>query len=150
MRSKAHFLGDPIHPAIVHFPIAFLIGATAMDVYDLVCDCPPWWTGATYALIAGGVVTALVAAVPGFVDYFFTVPPETLAKRRATQHMILNLVAVVFFAAALFLRGDPEIHPEDVLVALEGVGAVLLIYSGWLGGRLVSKDHIGVEDAAVG
>jgi uncharacterized membrane protein len=150
MRSKAHFLGDPIHPAIVHFPIAFLIGGTVMDVCGIVYDCPPWWTGATYALIAGGIVTALVAAIPGFIDYFFTVPPATLAKRRATRHMIVNLVAVVFFAAALFLRGDPEIQPEHVLVAVEAVGALLIMYSGWLGGRLVSKDHIGVEDAPVG
>ncbi len=146
MRSKAHFLGDPIHPAIVHFPIAFLIGGTAMDVCDLVCDVPPWWTGATYALIFGGIATALVAAVPGFIDYFLTVPGASNAKKRATRHMLLNLVAVVLFAVALFLRGDPEIQPERVLVSIEGVGALLLIYSGWLGGRLVSRDHIGVDD----
>lgn len=146
MRSKAHFLGDPIHPAIVHFPIAFLLGGTAMDVCDVFCDVPAWWTGTTYALVFGGIITALVAAVPGFIDYFFTVPPATRAKKRATLHMVLNLVAVLLFGVALFLRGDPEIQPEHVLVTVESVGALLLIYSGWLGGRLVAKDHIGVDD----
>ena len=69
MRSKAHFRGDPIHPAIVHFPIAFLLGGTAMDVVDVFCPCPDWWPTVSYALLIGGVATALLAAVPGFIDY---------------------------------------------------------------------------------
>lgn len=146
MRSKASFLGDPIHPALVHFPVAFLIGGTVMDLYDITCDCPAWWTGATYALVCGGIATALIAAVPGFVDYFFTVPSRTVAKKRATRHMIANIIAVFVFSVALSLRGDPEIQPERVLVGIEAFGALLLLYSGWLGGRLVSKDHIGVDN----
>ncbi|HEX6695088.1 MAG TPA: DUF2231 domain-containing protein [Longimicrobiales bacterium] len=145
MRSKAHFRGDPIHPAIVHFPIAFLLGGTAMDVVDVFCPCPDWWPAVSWALLIGGVVTALAAAVPGFVDYIYTVPPASSAKRRATRHMLLNLAAVALFAGVWFLRGDPGIRPEPVLVAAEGLGAVLILFSGAMGGKLMAKNHIGVD-----
>jgi nitrite reductase/ring-hydroxylating ferredoxin subunit/uncharacterized membrane protein len=146
MRSKASLGGDPIHPAIVHFPIAFLLGASVMDLIDLVCECPDWWVTTSYALLAGGILTALIAAVPGFIDYRFTVPPDSSARRRATRHMIVNLTAVAIFAVALFLRGDPEIRPETVIVAGETVAAMLLVYGGTLGGKLVSKNQIGIDN----
>ncbi len=145
MQSKASIGGDPIHPAIVHFPIAFLFGGTAMDLVDLVRPSPDWWVATSYALLAAGVIAAVVAAIPGFIDYRFTVPPHSSAKRRATRHMIVNLTAVAFFAVAVFLRGHPEIRPELVLVGIEALGAALLGYGGMLGGKLVSKNHIGVD-----
>jgi nitrite reductase/ring-hydroxylating ferredoxin subunit/uncharacterized membrane protein len=146
MRSKAHFRGDPIHPAIVHFPVAFLLGGTAMDVYDMLCDCPPWWVTTSYALIFAGIATALIAAVPGFIDYVYAVPPNSSARRRATMHMIVNLAAVSLFAVACFLRGDPEIRPEHVIVAVESVGAVLIGIGGFMGGRLVAKNQISIDN----
>lgn len=150
MRSKAHFHGEPIHPAIVHFPIAFLLGGTAMDVVDVFCSCPDWWPAVSYAAIIGGVVTALVAAVPGFIDYFFAVPPDSSAKRRATGHMLLNLAAVVLYTGVWFLRGDPGIRPEAVLVSAEGLGGILILFSGVMGGKLMAKNHIGVDTKYAG
>jgi nitrite reductase/ring-hydroxylating ferredoxin subunit/uncharacterized membrane protein len=146
MRSRASVKGDPIHAAIVHFPIAFLVGAALMDVCDVVRDWPDWWVTTSYALLIAGIVTALVAAVPGFIDYLYTVPPGSSARSRATKHMIVNLTAVVLFSLAWFLRGDPEIQPEHVIVATEAAGAVLLCIGGLLGGRLVVKNQIGVDN----
>jgi nitrite reductase/ring-hydroxylating ferredoxin subunit/uncharacterized membrane protein len=146
MRSRAHFGGDPIHPAIVHFPLAFLIGAAVVDVADLVIDLPIWWVSASYLMIAAGIVLALAAAVPGFIDYIYTVPPRSSGRRRATTHMCVNLASVVIFAGAWLLRGHPEIRPEPVLVALEAAGALLLGYGGMLGGKLVAKQQIGIDN----
>lgn len=146
MRSKAHFRGDPIHPAIVHFPVAFLLGGTGMDVIDLVCDCPAWWVSTSYAMIFAGILTALVAALPGFLDYLYTVPPDSSARKRATLHMIINLTAVALFAAACFLRGDPEIRPEPVIVAVESAAAILIGVGGYMGGKLVAKNQISVDN----
>lgn len=146
MRSRAHFDGDPIHAALVHFPIAFLLGGMVMDLYQLVWRCPSWWTSTSYALLVAGVATALVAAVPGFIDYLYTVPPNSSARTRATRHMVVNLAAVALFAGACFLRGDPEIRPEHVLVGVETVGAAMLAYGGFLGGKLIAKNQIGVDN----
>ena len=149
MRSKAHFRGDPIHPALVHFPIAFLIGAFGFDLVGRVFDTPALWRTGAY-LAATGIVTAVIAAVPGFIDYFFTVPPASSAKRRATKHMLLNLAAVGCFAAGWVIRGGTIIQPEPGVLVLEGLGTIALIIAAYLGGVLVSRNQIGVDHRYAG
>src|SRR6476469_2146304 len=86
MRSKATLLGHPVHPMLIPFPIAFLTGAVGFDAAGWLGDAPAWWTTGGY-LGCAGIVTALLAAVPGFVDYLYTVPPKSSGKERATKHM---------------------------------------------------------------
>jgi nitrite reductase/ring-hydroxylating ferredoxin subunit/uncharacterized membrane protein len=144
VRSKASFKGHPIHPALIPFPFAFLFGAVVADVAGRVADRPLWWTVGGHLAIAG-IVTALVAAVPGFVDYLYTVPPRSTGKRRATRHMIANLSAVALFAAAWWLRGSVDAMPGVLQLAFEVVGAGLLAAGGWMGGVLVNRNQIGVD-----
>jgi nitrite reductase/ring-hydroxylating ferredoxin subunit/uncharacterized membrane protein len=144
MRSKASIKGHPIHPALIPFAFAFLVGAFAFDVAGVVLDRQALWTtGASLAL--AGVVAALVAAIPGFIDYFFTVPPNSSAKSRATKHMLLNLSAVTFFALAWGLRGSAEARPEMLQLLMEAAGAGLLTIGGWMGGTLAFRNQIGVD-----
>jgi nitrite reductase/ring-hydroxylating ferredoxin subunit len=100
-------------------------------------------TGAYLALV--GVGTALVAAIPGFIDYFFTVPPHSTAKARATKHMLLNLSAVSLFAVAWGLRGEAGARPEMPQLFLEAAAAALLTMGGWMGGTLAFRNQIGVD-----
>ena len=144
MRSKASYKGHPIHPALIPFPFAFLYGAFLFDVAGRLAERPGWWTTGSYLCLVG-VVAALIAAVPGFVDYFKTVPPKSSAKRRATQHMLANLTVVALFAAAWMVRGDPPTMPGVTVLTLEGIGVVLLTVGGWLGGVLVSRNQISVD-----
>jgi uncharacterized membrane protein/nitrite reductase/ring-hydroxylating ferredoxin subunit len=144
MRSKASYKGHPIHPALIPFPFAFLYGAFLFDVAGRLAERPTWWvTGAYLSLV--GVIAALVAAVPGFIDYFNTVPPKSSGKRRATKHMLANLGAVVLFVVAWLARGNPEVMPGAAVLALEGIGVGLLTVGGWLGGVLVSRNQISVD-----
>jgi nitrite reductase/ring-hydroxylating ferredoxin subunit len=92
-----------------------------------------------------GIVAALIAAVPGFIDYFTTVPPKSSGKKRATKHMLVNLGAVILFAAAWAIRGASEAFPATSVLALEGIGLVLLTAGGWMGGVLVNRNQIGVD-----
>jgi uncharacterized membrane protein/nitrite reductase/ring-hydroxylating ferredoxin subunit len=144
VRSKAHVRGHPIHPALVHFPIAFLFGAFGFDLVGRLTGNPALWvTGGWLAIL--GVASALVAAIPGFIDYFLTVPPRSSGKRRATWHMALNLLVVALFAGAVLLRRGGPPNPGDTVLLLEGVGVVLLGISGYLGGVLLTRNQIGVD-----
>ena len=67
MRSRASIKGHPIHPALIPFPFAFLVGALAFDAAGVVMDRPAFWTTGAYLAVAG-VGAALVAAIPGFID----------------------------------------------------------------------------------
>jgi uncharacterized membrane protein/nitrite reductase/ring-hydroxylating ferredoxin subunit len=144
MRSKASYKGHPIHPALIPFPFAFLYGAFFFDLAGRLAERPTWWaTGAYLSLI--GVVAALIAAIPGFIDYFNTVPPKSSGKQRATKHMLANLGAVILFVFAWVMRGPAEAMPGDAVLALEGIGVMLLTAGGWMGGVLVNRNQIGVD-----
>jgi nitrite reductase/ring-hydroxylating ferredoxin subunit/uncharacterized membrane protein len=143
MRSAAHFRGHPIHPALIPFPFAFLTGAFLFDGAGRVSGNSNWWTTGGY-LAAAGIVTALLAAVPGFIDYLRTVPPNSSGKRRATKHMLLNLSAVLLFIVATWLRSG-SVAPETPVVLFEGLGVAMLSFGGWLGGVLVSRNQISVD-----
>lgn len=145
MRSKARMPdGEPIHPLLVHFPIAFLTGAFFFDLAGVLLDRPAWWQVGGY-LGAAGVLTALLAAVPGFIDYLATVPPRSSGRKRATWHMVLNLTAVALFAVAWLLRGAPAVQPDVALLGLEGLSLAVLAFAGWLGSSLIYHLQVGVD-----
>jgi nitrite reductase/ring-hydroxylating ferredoxin subunit/uncharacterized membrane protein len=144
MRSKASIKGHPIHPMLIPFPIAFLVGAFAANTVGRFAEIEfLWMMGAWLAL--AGIATALVAAVPGFIDYFGTVPPDSSGKKRATLHMAVNLGAVVLFVVAWLLRGAVDAEPPLVTLGLEFVALGLLGAGGWMGGTLAYRNQIGVD-----
>jgi nitrite reductase/ring-hydroxylating ferredoxin subunit/uncharacterized membrane protein len=149
MRSTASIKGHPIHPALIPFPFAFLTGAFVFDLAGRLADRAAWWTTGAHLALAG-IATALLAAVPGLVDYVRTVPPDSTAKRRATKHMAANLSAVALFAAGWWLRGDSAVEPGVAILGLEGVGVALLAVGGWMGGTLVNRNQIGVDHRYAG
>lgn len=143
MRSAAHFRGHPIHPMLIPFPFAFLTGAFLFDLAGRLTGHLTWWSTGGYLAIVG-IAAALLAAVPGFIDYFRTVPPKSSGKRRATTHMLLNLTVVTVFIVATWLRGG-RVAPETSVLVLEGLAVAMLFVGGWLGGVLVSRNQISVD-----
>ena len=144
MRSRASIKSHPLHPLLIPFPIAVLFGAFIFDAGSLLLDKQSWWTTGYYLHIAG-ILSALVAALPGLLDYVATVPPNSSAKTRATRHMAINLSAVALFTIAFFLRQEVADAAASWVVGLEIMGLALLSVGGWLGGTLVYRNQIGVD-----
>lgn len=143
MRSRAQFKSHPIHPALVPFPFAFLIGALLFDLLDFVVGGQALGHTGAYLTLAG-IGSGLLAAIPGAIDYVFTVPPESSAKDRATRHALGNMAALGLFAIAFALRdGNWQARLPSLLAELLGAGA--LGYAGWLGGVLVTRNLISVD-----
>jgi len=143
MKSKANIKSHPLHPILIPFPIAFFTGTFACHLLGWTLNKPALLQTAYYLNLAG-VGFALLAAVPGFIDFLYTVPPESSGKKRAAKHGITNLVMLVVFTIAFFLRRAQE--PNDiVLTALDVVGISLMVFAGWMGGTLVYRNQIGVD-----
>lgn len=144
MRSKASIKGHSLHPMLVSFPIAFFTGAF---VFDLI----RWFTGNNFysqvavALTIAGIISALLAAVPGIIDFLYTVPPKSSGKKRAVQHGVANVCVLLIFTAALLYRRGNEDASINMLLLLEGAGIILLVIAGWMGGTLVGRNQIGVD-----
>src|SRR5689334_19774279 len=96
MKSKAAIGNHPIHPALVCLPIGAFFLALVGDVAHAATGADFWYELA-YVSIGVGVLTALAAAVAGFVDYF-GVHMSATAGRLATTHMLINLAGVVLYA----------------------------------------------------
>lgn len=143
MKSRASIKSHPIHPILIAFPIAFYTGTLLTHVWGWLADradllqIARWMNGA-------GVVTAVLAAVPGLIDYLYTVPPQSSGKKRAAKHGLSNTLALLLFlGAALYRRGDDP--SQALLLALEIAGMGLTLFAGWLGGTLVYRNQIGVD-----
>lgn len=144
MRSRATFRSHPLHPMLIAFPVAFTVGALAADVAGRLGDWPTLWATGAY-LSVGAVVTGLLAGVPGLIDYFAVVPPNSSAKKRATWHMVVNLVALSLFAAGYAFRDRSSLEPGVGTILLEAIGITFISVGGWLGGTLVFRNQIGVD-----
>jgi nitrite reductase/ring-hydroxylating ferredoxin subunit/uncharacterized membrane protein len=140
--------GHPLHPALIPFPFAFLTGALLFDLLGLIEQRPSlWWTGAHLTL--AGLAAGLLAAIPGVVDYLYTVPPKSSARSRATRHAVGNVTALLLFAFAWLFRAH-DWTPTGLSLLCEALGVLVLAYSGWLGGTLVSRNLISVDHRYAG
>lgn len=137
---------SPLHPAAVHVPIALFPLSLLLDLGSHVCPANElYFVRGAYLVLLGGIAGAVVAAVPGLADYT-GIRADHPAKKTATLHLLLNLVAVALFAASAWWRRDALDHMATgwgpILLSL--VALAVLGYSGYLGGHLVYADGIGV------
>ena len=143
MRSRAQVKAHPIHPSLIPFPFAFLIGALVFDGLGVVLGRPELWTTGKHLTLAG-IASGLLAAVPGVIDYLYTVPPNSSGKKRATRHALGNVTALVLFGLSWLLR-EADGTPGAATLLLELVGSGVLSYSGYLGGTLVIRNMVSVD-----
>src|SRR6266436_7374425 len=138
-------LRHPLHPMLVHFPIGLFILSFILDLASLAFPSVPNLVRDSFYAMLVGTITALIAAVPGFVDYT-DIRSDHPAKRTATAHMTLNLIVVALYGINLGVRSsslvDPKISFGPLILSL--VGVALLSVSGYLGGRLVYDEGISV------
>lgn len=143
MKSKAHFKSHPLHPILIAFPVAFYIGTFLFDLLAIIKDDSGFRITAQYVHIAG-LVGAVVAAIPGVIDYIYTVPPDSSAKKRGATHGIMNSTALIIFIVALVCKYNANIS-HYIPLALEFAGVVLTSIAGWLGGTLVHRNQVSVD-----
>ena len=146
-KSTATIGGHPIHPMLVPFPIATLVGAFVTDLLFLYFGAPGF-ANASKWLLAFGIATGLLAAVFGFIDFMGSDRIRQLGI--ALQHMIANVSAVVVAIINLAIRlGDETANVESLGVYLSGVTVLILLFSGWRGGDLVYIHRVGVNDRSI-
>jgi uncharacterized membrane protein len=146
MESHAKLFGHPIHPMLVDFPLGLLPTAVIFDVVYL-STRNAGWTQLAFWMIAVGVIGALLAAVFGLVDWL-AIPAGTRAKRIGLLHGGGNVVVVGLFVASWILRQRAGGIPSRLAIGLGFVGVALAVVTGWLGGELVDRLGVGVDEGA--
>lgn len=147
MESRAKAAGHAIHQQLVVFPLGLLATAVVFDIIGLLAHNGSF-TSAAYLMIAAGVLTGLLAAIFGLID-FTAIPKNTRAKRIGWLHGTGNAVMLVLFAVTWFLRsGAQDNTPTTLALVLELLAVAISFGTGWLGGELVSRLGVGVDDGA--
>jgi uncharacterized membrane protein len=143
---KGKWLGHPLHPIVVHVPMAMWPGAL---IFDLLSQ---WEIGGNamvrlsfYAIISG-LAASLLAIPTGLVDWT-GIKKEKPAWKIGLYHMGLNLSVALLFAINLGLRVQTFRHDTKVAGApllLSAIGTALLIGAAYLGGMMVYQYGISV------
>jgi uncharacterized membrane protein len=147
MQARARLFGHPIHQMLIVFPLGLLATSVIFDIVFLATNNGRW-ADISFWMIASGIIGGLAAALFGLID-FLAIPKGTRARRIGTLHGWGNLVVVGLFAASWLLRYDAlPAFPDTVAFVLSFAGVVLALVTGWLGGELVDRLGVGVDNGA--
>lgn len=139
MRTPARIAKHPIHPMIVPIPIGLWLFSLVCDLVHAFGGASPNWETVAWFTMIGGIIGALIAAVPGFIDVI-SLPPGI--RRIGLTHMGLNLgIVVLYVINALLRRGGVT----SGAIWLSVISILLLLVSGWLGGKMVYEHGVAVE-----
>lgn len=142
--SKASIKGHPIHPMLIVFPVGLWI-------FSLVCDIVYAfngnlvWSVVAYYCIGGGIVGALLAAIPGSIDLFST--KNSHVRKIGYIHMGINLTVAALFIINFAWR-TATVLPAVGPFVLSIVSIAALGVSGWLGWEMVYRHGMGMERPA--
>src|SRR5689334_16398647 len=128
MSTRVTVAGHPLHPMLVTLPIG-------LWVFSLVCD---WvfvsngdarWETTAYFTLGGGIVGALLAAVPGLLDFLGLHEPRE--RRVAAMHLALNLAIVVVQGFNFWLRSTPQYGASRLPIWISLIAVAALVVAGW-------------------
>ncbi len=143
MKDKVRVGNHPVHPMLIPLPIGLWIFSLVSDIIYLAGGNPAWAVASWYTM-AGGIIGAVVAALPGVLDYLAMAPSPT--KTIATRHMLLNVIALVLYIINFFVRRG-SVGAGTFILSI--IGVLLIVASGWLGGHMVYVHGMAVDETEV-
>jgi uncharacterized membrane protein len=146
LESRAKFLGHAIHPMLIVYPLGLFSTAVLFDVIRLVRGGGGWGEAAFYD-IAVGVIAGLAAAAAGFIDWL-AIRSGTRAKAIGLWHGGGNFLIVVLFIISWLLRLPNPSAPPLIAFVLALIAVGMALVTGWLGGELVERLGVGVDENA--
>ena len=142
----------PIHPAIVHYPIALVTLSVIADLLGYISGNESLPTAGWWALI-GAAIGAAFALVAGLFD-MNREKIEDEAHKRVHTHMKVGFTLFAAIAALTIWRWfiytdqNYRLGWAYLVVALLVLG--LTFFQGWLGGELVFAEGVGVAPTGQG
>ncbi len=146
MESRAKLFGHAIHPIMIVFPLGLLGAGVVFDVVHMIWG-NPMMAIVAYWMIIAGIIGGFLAAPFGTIDWL-AIPSGTRAKSIGMIHGLANVGVLLLFIGSWWLRRDAPDKPEMLASILSFAGVALSMLAGWLGGELVERLGVGVDDGA--
>jgi len=145
MSKTVKAFGHPIHQMLIVFPLGLLATSVIFDILYFSQNQTNFAIAAYYTM-AAGIIGAILAAVFGLADWL-NVPSGTRAKTVGLWHGCGNLIVTLLFLTSWYLRRD-IVMPNSTTLTLSIIGVLLALVTGWLGGEMVDRLGIGVDEGA--
>lgn len=147
MESRAKFLGHPLYAMLSVFPLGLLPTGVIFDILYLITGNGQL-TSVAYWMISAGIIGGLLAAAPGWIDWV-AIPWGNRAKSVGLFHGAGNVLVLFFFIGSWWLRhNNHAADPSTFGYTLSFLGFGLVAVTSWLGGELVYRLGVGVDDGA--
>ena len=146
MESRTKLFGHPVHPMLVVFPMGLLGSAVVFDIIRLATG-NGYWSEIAFWMMAAGIAAGLIAAPFGAIDWM-AIPSGTRAARVGFLHGFGNIIVLALFALSWWMRRDVPGVPGTLALTASFLGFVLALATGWLGGELVDRLGVGVDEGA--
>ncbi len=143
VHSRAAINGHPLHPMLIHFPVAALLMLVGTDA-AFVWTGDAFWARASLWLAGVGALGGWVSGVAGLIDLV-----TVRQVRRLITAWIHSIIAVMLLSLAslnwLLRLDDPveSLLPWGLGISLVTAGLISL--AGYLGGQLVYEHAVGVD-----
>jgi uncharacterized membrane protein len=145
LESKTKILGHAAHQITVVFPLGLLATSVA---YDLAAARGNSKAGQTaFSMLGAGMIGGAVSAPLGYNDWRY-IPEGTRAREVGRWHGLGNLVVMALFGASWLLRRPQPETPGKLAISLSLAGAGLAMATASLGGELVDRLGVGVDEGA--
>ena len=146
MESKTKLFGHAAHQIAVVFPLGLL--STAL-IFDLLFKAgkKPEFAQTSFWMLVSGLVGGAIAAPLGWHDWKH-IPEGTRAKDVGRWHGYGNAVVMALFGGSALLRRGETKEPGALALGLSLLGGGLAMATGWLGGELVDRLRVGIDDGA--
>lgn len=145
-KNGLRVMGHPMHALMVHFPMGLLITSLLWDIIGLVTSDAMWFRFSFWSIVVG-LAIALLAAVPGFIDYI-SIGDKHPGERAALIHLSVILTGVVLFVVSILFRVNETVLVGGKLYGALGfsiLGVLSLVLGGYFGAELVYKHRLGVK-----
>jgi uncharacterized membrane protein len=146
MESRTKLFGHAVHPMLVVFPLGLLGTAVIFDVIRLATG-NGYWSEIAFWMVAAGIAAGFIAAPFGAIDWL-AIPAGTRASRIGFLHGLGNLIVLALFALSWWMRRDAPGLPSMLALSASFLGFFLALVTGWLGGELVDRLGVGVDEGA--
>jgi uncharacterized membrane protein len=145
--SRAAIAGHPLHPMMIHFPVAALIALVAADA-AYVYGGDPFWARAGVWLSGVGALGGWAASLAGLVDLLTVTRIRRLITAWGHALIAVMMLSLATLNWLLRLGEDPGalVRPWGLGMSLLTAGFIAL--AAYLGGRLVYEHAVGVDTSA--
>ncbi|MGZ8160014.1 MAG: DUF2231 domain-containing protein [Methylobacter sp.] len=140
--SRMSVAGHPIHPMVIHFPVAFLLGLVGADLaYFFLAD--PFWARAGLWLAGLGSLGGWLAGLAGLVDLVFV--PRIRNLTIAWSHALMAVMTLSLASLNWLLRFNDANGYDSWCLYISLLTAALISITSMLGGQMVYHHAVGVH-----